>query len=197
MMPSGVRKLKHHPISSSSPNTPQFEWAGAPGLIGNWEYFGILLKSTFATSDSLLFAYCTGLVRAQATLLEKPALHRARGICKTNYLGVGGAERQVLGVPYARIELAFFSGHWPICGNRAEVAAPIHARGHAVDFEILEPLLVRLHADRIGAVLGLAVLLPTFSRFQDVTVGIDGAGIFQLVNILLDSCHFFACFDSI
>jgi hypothetical protein len=37
-------------------------------LIGNCEYFGILLKSNFATSDSLLFAHCTVLNRTEATL---------------------------------------------------------------------------------------------------------------------------------
>src|SRR5580698_9397701 len=40
-------------------------------------------------------------------------------------LGVGGAERQVLAVPYARIELAFFTGHLAHLRNRAEVATPI------------------------------------------------------------------------
>src|ERR1700722_16961463 len=61
MMPSGVRKLKH-PTSSSSPNTPQLEWSGAPGLIGSWEYFGILLKSNFATSDSYCLRIALGWI---------------------------------------------------------------------------------------------------------------------------------------
>src|SRR6266481_2855117 len=46
-MPSSVRKLIH-PTSSSSPKTPQLESGGAPGLTGNCEKRGILLKSILA-----------------------------------------------------------------------------------------------------------------------------------------------------
>src|SRR6267143_1667494 len=85
VMPSAVRKLKH-PTSSSSPNTPQFEWAGAPGLIGSWEYFGILLKSNFATFGSLLFGLLHSVESDSSDIIDiaKPPLHRARDTCKTN-----------------------------------------------------------------------------------------------------------------
>ena len=88
-----------------------------------------------------------------------------------------------------RIELTFFTRHLAHLRNRAEVAASVDARRHAVDFEILKSVLVLLHADRIGPILGLAVLLPAFDRFQDVTVGVYGARIFELVNFLFDACH--------
>ena len=105
-------------------------------------------------------------------------------------LGVGGAKRKPLAIFYPRIEFTFFTRHLTHLRNRAEVAAPADARRHAVDFEILKSILVLLHADRISPVLSLAVLLPAFDRFQDVTVGVYGARIFELVNFPFDACHF-------
>ena len=79
---------------------------------------------------------------------------------------------------------------WPICATAPKLPPRLTRDGTPLTSRYSSPSLSCFHADRVSPVLGLAVLLPAFDRFQDVAVGVYGARIFELVNFLFDACHF-------
>src|ERR1700719_201661 len=68
-------------------------------------------------------------------------------------LGVAGAQRNLLAVFDARIEISGVAGDLTHLRDATEVTAAIDARRYAVDFQVFESVRVFLHPDGVGAVL--------------------------------------------
>ena len=105
-------------------------------------------------------------------------------------LGVAGSQRDLVAVFDARIEISGVARDLAHLRDGAEVSAAIHARRHAIHFEVFESVLIFFQTDGVGSIFGLAVLLPAFGRFQDVAVGVNCSRIFQLMDIFFGRAPF-------
>ena len=74
-------------------------------------------------------------------------------------LGVAGAETEspyfIFGLKCPELRATL-----PICETLPKLPPRFNAPWHAVDFEVFKAVFVFLHADGVGAPLGLAILLP-------------------------------------
>src|SRR5216683_2922257 len=68
--------------------------------------------------------------------------------------------------------------------QRGGIALARALAGQPADLEIFQPLGVALHAQRPVAVFGLDVMVPQAGVFQHMAVGVDGAPILQMMNML-------------
>src|ERR1019366_579475 len=88
------------------------------------------------------------------------------------------------------IDVALFARHLAHRTDTAE-GLPLarDPRRLAADLKVLVAVGVRLHPDRGGLVLRLAILFPAVRGLQNMAVGVNRAWVFELVKVFLDTCH--------
>ena len=73
--------------------------------------------------------------------------------------------------------------------ERRREAAAAHHRALAADLQLLETLLVDAEPQRPIAILRIDVVLPDRGRFEDVAVGVDGAGMLDPTRLVHRLAH--------